>query len=1197
MKLPLHPFELQVPIGKGGMGDVWRGIHVQQQVPVAVKVISGEQGRVRQFTEAFRHEVQAVACLSHPNIVMLFDYGEISEQTAERSSGRFEPGWPYLVMELASAGSLDRLTEPVRWSVLKNVLLTLLEALSHAHARGVVHRDLKPANILVATEDDIRPGLKITDFGIAHALDAHTRSAKAAMRSTESVAGSPHYMAPEQFHGRWREHGPWTDLYGLGCIAFQLATGQPPFDAATHSDLAIAHLNIRPPRVTSLVPVPDGFESWISRLLEKEPANRFQCAADAAWALTQVIGPDEEATTDSSWLADIFTHYRNIGSPNLAQSPLTLDEDPTIPDVRSIAEQIEQVTSDEHIDPIPTLIPDQPATWRQEKVTAPSMQLVGAGLGLYGLRQIPLVDRDWERDVIWSTLREVRDTGTVRLVLLQGPTGTGKSRLAEWICERAQEVGAATVLKAVHNPRGGPSHGLPRMLASYFRCVGLGREELIERVETVLHQLKVTDEYELNALAEIVESATERGRSVSSTTVRFASPTTRHVQIARLLSRLAKSRPVMVWIDDVQWGTDALAFCEHLLRAQNISPIPVLLLLTAQAESLAEHPVCAEYLAQVTIYEGAARLDVPPLTTRDHSELVRNLLCLEGGLAQAVEGRTAGNPLFAVQLVGDWVHRGILEVGETGFVLKPGERADLPDDIHRVWTKRIERLLEQARNLWFSPNDSRRPESASLALEIAATLGQHVDMDEWRAACEAANVALPAQLRDTLVSNRLASPTHEGWEFVHNMFRESIERLAKENGRSNAHNKACAMALAPRYERGEKGVARRLGNHLLAAHDLEAALTPLLDAARERCHATDCTSAHALLDKREAALTELGATNEDLRFAAGWNVRAEICNLEHRFDEATRWAECAEKLGRFHGHKKVLAEALAAMACALRRGGSLIRASALSHEAQRLFENIGDETGVAACTLTRAITARQQGDLGQAKRLYKKARALHHRNEELPGVAACLYGLGRIAQLSGEETKSQNLLMEAKNLYERLGNQQELANSLNVLAESARFRGDLDEAEVGYRQALTLQEAIGSGDALICRANIALVLLARNRMAEARQSLVALLEMSKKTPESWLRGAVHAALLPCAATDRDWAMWDHHFMEMIAILAETGIADPDIGDTAEMGARLACEAGDVVRAKQAFEAALEQWRRLGKFEKIQSVTQSLQSLG
>ena len=735
------------------------------------------------------------------------------------------------------------------------------------------------------------------------------------------------------------------------------------------------------------------------------------------------------------------------------------------------------------------------------------------------------------------------------------------------------------------------------MLARYFRCVGLGRSDLLERAETVLRQLGVTDEHELSGVSEILESATERGRSITSTTVRFASPTNRHVQMARLLTRLAASRPVMVWIDDVQWGTDALAFCEHLLRAQHTSPTPVLLLLTAQTESLAEHPVCAEYLRQVTTYEGVAHIDVPPLTDRDHSELVRNLLCLEGGLAQAVEARTAGNPLFAVQLVGDWVHRGILDVGETGFVLKPGERADLPDDIHRVWTTRIERLLEQAKNLWLSPRESQRPDGASLALELAATLGQHVDMDEWRSACDAAGVVLPAHLRDTLVSNRLASPTHEGWEFVHNMFRESIERLAHEKGHSEAHNKACAMALASRYERGDKGVAGRLGTHLLGAQDLEAALTPLLDAARERCHATDYTSAHTFLDKREAALAMLGATNDDLRFAVGWNVRAEICNLEHRFDQATQWAENAEKLGRFHDHKQVLAEALAALACALRQGGSLIRASALSHEAQRLFEGIGDETGVAACTLTRAIAARQQGDLVQAKRLYKQAQALHKRNDEPAGVAACLYGLGRIAQLSGEEAKSQNLLMEAKDLYERLGNQQELANSLNVLAESARFRGDLDEAESGYRQALKLQEAIGSGDAFICRANIALVLLARNRMAEAKENLVELLKMSERTPGTWLRGAVHAALLPCAATERDWAMWDHHFVKMIAILAETGIADPDIGDNVELGAQLAQKAGDMARAKQASEAALEQWRRLGNHDKIQSVTLFLQSLG
>ena len=155
MSFALGEFQLVEPIARGGMATVWRGFHRVQNVPVAVKVMTGQIALKPEFATAFRNEVQAVAGMSHPSVVMLFDHGEVSEEVAALSDKRFQAGSPYLVMELASGGTLEDLSMPMPWPVVRNILLVLLDALAHA-ARGLVHRDLKPANVLVTHEGDLR---------------------------------------------------------------------------------------------------------------------------------------------------------------------------------------------------------------------------------------------------------------------------------------------------------------------------------------------------------------------------------------------------------------------------------------------------------------------------------------------------------------------------------------------------------------------------------------------------------------------------------------------------------------------------------------------------------------------------------------------------------------------------------------------------------------------------------------------------------------------------------------------------------------------------------------------------------------------------------------------------------------------------------------------------------------------------------
>jgi serine/threonine-protein kinase len=159
--MPLGNFDLHAPIGRGGMAEVWAGVHRQSRVNVAVKVMTGQQSKDERTAVIFRNEVRAMAGLWHPHIVRVLDLGEVSEEVEELSEGRLVARSPYVAMELVEGGSLRMLCGKLTWSQIRRIVLSLLDALAHAHARGVVHRDIKPGNVLLGGSWH---EVKLTDF-------------------------------------------------------------------------------------------------------------------------------------------------------------------------------------------------------------------------------------------------------------------------------------------------------------------------------------------------------------------------------------------------------------------------------------------------------------------------------------------------------------------------------------------------------------------------------------------------------------------------------------------------------------------------------------------------------------------------------------------------------------------------------------------------------------------------------------------------------------------------------------------------------------------------------------------------------------------------------------------------------------------------------------------------------------------------
>jgi|GEM_PF-2122799 len=264
--------EILEEIGRGGMGVVYRARQVKLNRIVALKMILAESHAHPRSLARFLTEAQAVARLSHPNFVQIYEIGE-------------RDGFPYFSMEFVEGGSLARKLGggplPVRQAA--QMIETLARATHVAHERGIVHRDIKPANILLTHSGEP----KITDFGLAKFVTGGTTSAT----NSETLVGTPAYMAPEQARGNGHELGPLADIYALGATLYEMLTGLPPFLAATPLETLLLALNQDPvPPGRLRTKLPRDIETICLKCLEKDPQRRYASALALAEDLHAFLG-------------------------------------------------------------------------------------------------------------------------------------------------------------------------------------------------------------------------------------------------------------------------------------------------------------------------------------------------------------------------------------------------------------------------------------------------------------------------------------------------------------------------------------------------------------------------------------------------------------------------------------------------------------------------------------------------------------------------------------------------------------------------------------------------------------------------------------------------------------------------------------------------------------------------------------------
>ena len=395
------------PLGEGSMGEVWLAFSRRVQGHCAVKVLLLDEERRNTAERSFNREVRAMARLEHPSVVEVHDFG------------RTPKGSPFMAMEFVQGASLNHYVRGAwTWPRLWTLLDGLLAGLGHAHAHELIHRDLKPGNVLVLPHVAGPSAIKLVDFGIALAVG---EAAKVGRR----IEGTPAYIAPEAASGEVAAVGPWTDLYSLGVILYEILSGDVPF----HGKHLLTHHQrspLPPLRIRPEVEVPGGLVQVVEQLLEKSPVRRLRSVAEVRAALARHVGEPPVPVP--------------LGHP--VRAAVSWDDDSThAPDVAGL-----------------------------KPLRGP------AGPALFHLRRPPLVGRRPAQRTLREAAEKVLAGEGPRVVLIEGEAGLGKSRLAGWLREWLDEQGLMRTMTMRSEPQTRTGGGLRQAVLRFVGAPTATRE-------------------------------------------------------------------------------------------------------------------------------------------------------------------------------------------------------------------------------------------------------------------------------------------------------------------------------------------------------------------------------------------------------------------------------------------------------------------------------------------------------------------------------------------------------------------------------------------------------------------------------------------------------------------------------------------------------------------------------------------------
>ncbi len=971
-------YRLDAVLGEGGSATVWslidpRGVEVSDRV---AKVFEGGL-----IADALHRELDAYARLHHPSVLLLLDHGRAPSEHIEG----LPDGSAFLVLERADATLRRRSVQS--WSDLSEVLGALLDALAHAHARGVVHLDVKPSNVVRA-----KGGWKLADFGVARALRAPDEG--------RVLVGTPGYMGPEQWSQGLSAAGPWSDLHALGVVAWELATGHRPYGGNTTEALARATAAGSRPPFEPRFPVPRGFPAWVERMLDPEPMARFRVAADARHALTSLIPAPADHRPSQVTEAEAPT-TSDVVSPRLVR-PMEGSELRVLPDL-------------DPAPPQPTALPTRPISSVGGRATVARRARLGG---------LPLQGRDDELALAWAALHEVRASRRPAVRFFRGPAGVGTSAILAAFAALCRERGAATVLEARHSPES-TTDGVAQAVVAHLRLEDANPWTLTAGLDPTLDAHGFEEPHERRAFVDLVAS-------VLGADMGGMAPD-REAALVHFLRRCS-ARPVVLVLEDLQWGATTLDTIGALASARDLS---LLVIGSLQEEALQERPIEASRLARLQPRTHAVR----PLHETAMRSWLAPLFELEGEALDDLVRRSQGLPQRA------------LAIG-----LAAGDANASPE---ALWLTYVDAVC---------PTDEDRT-----GLEAAAALGVDVRPGEHDAVMERLGARLPKDAIDRLAHRGVVQRDRVGWHFAQPAFRRALLERAGAGGRLAELHRACAATLEELYPSPPFGVLERRAHHERAAGNEHDAKRLFLSASVAALDHDTPRQAERLLDE---ARFEAGSEPPEALLG-----RARIHRQLGRYDEARAALDellaggLGSNLLALHERARV---AILTRDAAVERLVAQVRSVLTESEDPFVRGNLLDDLGVEAM---------YSGQLEEAAERFREAIGVFAELGDRWREGSSRLNLAGVLRRMGDLAGALDIVDDAERTYQQAGSRSGIARVAYVRGDLARMAGDLDDAERCLARGLRFVHS--PADRVLLELTVGLVALDRRELDQADVTLAA----------------------------------------------------------------------------------------------------------
>ena len=1076
-------------IGDGATGHVFLARDLELGSQVAVKVVRRNLAMHQRFRARFAREVALSAQVVHQNLVPVHD------------SGTLEDGRPFVALAFANRGNLRKmLRASLRLPVFLDLIEQTCDALAALHARGLVHQDLKPANILL--HEGIG-GLTVwvADLGVADDVSELARDAR-------RVGGTPTYMAPEQLQGKPQEVGPWTDLYALGIIFFEALCGKRPHDGEGRKALLEARLGPSP-EVIPLegLEVPDELIELVGNLLDPEPRQRYDRAADVGRALRRIRRGLEDTA---------FRRIRtNMSGNNTTGSTGATETGDTTPAALAYLENTRRGGVGQGVrwnQVPPEAMPPNPPF--DASLGAPAR----ASLSLFALREVPLIARDTPRQLLWKLAREVVNLREPRVAIIVGERGAGKSRLVESVARALDEGGwMETVRLRYHDPPGIDDgyRGAVRDLLAPWNDTRLDLQGRLARWLARDRSMGLTD-----VLAESGHLARWCGYLLENESAPNAALGLTFLY-QHLEARAWRGGSCLVLEDaeNAEAEGDGLAIAESLLD-RSVGERPVLVLATISAEALARSQ---RLKAQVERLQelGAKRIGLPRLTRQETRQLLSEALLLEPNLADDVAARVAGYPLLATMLLQDWAARGWLVPGPgMRFELKPGKSVSdaVPENIETLCLRRLESAVQS------TPD----PKAASEALATVALAGEAPPVPIIRMAAR--------QGLDLLLSTGILTLEAGLVRFPQSVLQRTARRLALSLPEAPAIHARLAEAWDELGEQTGMDVDLALGLHQLRAGKAREALSPLQRAVKRMIEQGRYQPAIRAADLSLAA-SDLIAPKTPVPQVP----RLESRRLKARaLLESNQQAEAIDLLTSTLKNERTdrLYEARlqALLGGAYYAAGDLEEARPILAKARASFEALRDNSGRAQVAFTRAQLARQSNRLDKAVAAFEEALQLTASESRL-GVQV-MAGLANVYLLQGRIGEARDLADDLNWAARATGDTRNIAQANYMVGQVLMGERQLEEAERVFRTAQALAASCGDFRMqLNCLNNLGEVARHSDDSARARTIYQQLLNMAKARDYPEMAAVAYLNLALLALMRKDFRAADLHATEAGKALA------------------------------------------------------------